>query len=351
MNSSFATKFGRVGDGEKTYIIAEMSANHAGSLTRALEIIHAAKEAGADCLKIQTYTPDTITLNCDNSFFRIDDGTWKGENLYSLYGKAFTPWEWQGRLKEEADKVGLDFLSTPFDATSVDFLESIGVDFYKIASFELVDIPLIKYVAGKGKPIIMSTGMGSLAEIEEAVETIRKEGNENLALLKCSSAYPANPAEMNLSAIPELKEKFGTIVGLSDHSLGHLSSVMSVTLGGRIIEKHFCLSRNIDNPDVSFSMTPSEFAAMVKEVRNAEAALGTAHFGPMEMEMSNYRFRKSIFVAKDIAKGEVFTPENVRVVRPSDGLHPRYYEAVLGKKATRDLKFGSPLAQSDVENL
>lgn len=332
-----------IGEGHPTYIIAEMSANHAGSYERAVEIIHAAKEAGADAIKIQTYTPDTITIDCDNKYFQIKDGTWKGENLYKLYGKAYTPWEWQKDLKEEAEKIGLDFFSTPFDKTAVDFLEGIGVSFYKIASFEVVDIPLISYVASKHKPIIMSTGMASEEEIKEAVEAIRKEGNNDIALLRCASAYPAISDDMNLATMKDMKEKFGVTVGLSDHSMGSIGAVTSVALGGSIIEKHFCISRDIENPDSSFSMTKEEFKEMVKDIRQAEKAVGKVNYGPTKQEESNLPFRKSIFVVKDIKKGEKLTEENIRVIRPAYGLKPKCYNEVLGMKALKDIKKGTPL--------
>lgn len=333
-----------IGAGNPAYMIAEMSANHAGSKAYAKEIIHAAKESGADCIKIQTYTPDTLTIDCHNKYFQIESGTWEGENLYGLYQKATTPWEWQAELKEEAEKIGLDFFSTPFDNTSVDFLESIGMEFYKIASFELVDIPLIRYVASKGKPIIMSVGMGSLEEIEEAVEAVRSTGNNQLALLKCSSAYPAITSDMNLAVMKDMKERFGLPTGLSDHSLGSLGAVTAVAMGASIIEKHFCLDRKIKNPDSSFSMEPEEYAQMVKEVRLAEKAVGRPIYGPSESELGNLAFRRSIFVVKDIKAGEKITPENIRVIRPSDGLKPKYYDEVLGKTVNRDLEFGTPLS-------
>jgi len=326
-----------------------MSANHAGSIAYAKEIIHAAKEAGADCIKIQTYTADTMTIDCHNEYFNITDGTWKGENLYGLYQKAYTPWEWQRELKEEAEKAGIDFFSTPFDKTSVDFLESIGMEFYKIASFELVDIPLIRYVASKGKPIIMSTGMGSLEEIEEAVKAVRDTGNNQLALLRCASAYPAISDHMNLAAMKALKDKFDLPVGLSDHSLGSVGAVTAVAMGGSIIEKHFCLDRKIKNPDSSFSMEPDEFAAMVRDVRSAERAIGTVSFGATESESGNLAFRRSIFVVEDIKAGEPLTEENIRIIRPSNGLAPKYYEEVLGKKVTKDLKRGTPLQTEMIE--
>lgn len=329
---------------EKTYIIAEMSANHAGSLDRAKEIIHAAKEAGADCIKIQTYTPDTITIDCDNEYFHIDNGTWAGENLYHLYEKAYTPWEWQKELKAEAEKLGIDFFSTPFDKTAVDFLEDIGVEFYKIASFEVVDIPLIEYVASKGKPIIMSTGMASLGEIEDAVRAIRRQGNDQIALLRCASAYPAITDEMNLATMVNMKEAFCVPVGLSDHSMGSVGAVTAVALGASIIEKHFCLDREIDNPDASFSMNPSEFQQMVKDIRQAEKAIGKVRYGASEQEKDSIVFRKSVFCVKDINAGDVLTSDNIRVIRPGYGMKPIFYKDILGKRAFRDIKRGTPIS-------
>lgn len=326
-----------------TYIVAEMSANHAGSFNRAKEIIYAAKDAGADCIKIQTYTANTLTINCNNKYFNIENGTWNGENLYSLYQKAYTPWEWQVELKHEAERVGLDFLSTPFDKTAVDFLEEIGVKAYKIASFELVDLPLIKYVASKGKPLFLSTGMGTLEEIEDAVQTIKKAGNIKLALLKCSSAYPSITNEMNLKTIIDLKEKFQVPVGLSDHSLGSLGAVTAVALGGQIIEKHLCLSRKDSSPDTPFSMEPKEFALMVKEIREVEKALGKPQYGPTKQEENSIIFRRSIFAIKEIRKGELMTEENIRVIRPGYGLKPKYYREILGKRASQDIKEGIPI--------
>jgi pseudaminic acid synthase len=348
MNRLIKIKDRFIGEGQPTYIIAEMSANHAGDFNRAIEIIHAAKEAGADCIKIQTYTPDTMTIDCDKEYFKITKGTWKGENLYKLYQKAYTPWEWQARLKEEADKIGIDFLSTPFDKTAVDFLEELGVDFYKIASFEVVDIPLIKYIASKGKPIIMSTGMAKLGEIEEAVNAVKSQGNENLCLLKCSSAYPAVPEDMNLKTIKHLEETFEVIAGLSDHSLGSIGAVTAVALGAKVVEKHFCISREIENPDSSFSMEPGEFKKMVEDIRSAERAVGKVSFEVSEREETNRVFRRSIFIVKDIKKGEVFTEENIRVIRPGYGLAPKYYEDVIGKTASKDIERGTPLDWSMV---
>ena len=328
---------------KQTYIIAEMSANHAGSKDRALEIIHAAKESGADCIKIQTYTADTMTIDCDNEYFRIGKGTWAGENLYHLYEKAYTPWEWQADLKAEAEKIGLDFLSTPFDKTSVDFLENLGVQFYKIASFELVDIPLLKYVASKGKPIIMSTGMSTLPQICDAVDTIKQNGNPQLVLLRCASAYPAVTDEMNLKTIANMSELFHVPVGLSDHSMGSVGAVTAVALGAKIIEKHFCIDRSIENPDSSFSMEPDEFRQMVNDVRQAETAIGKVHYGITSQEESNVVFKRSIFCVKDIKAGETFTEDNIRVIRPGYGLEPKYYEQILGMKAAMDIERGTPI--------
>lgn len=328
---------------KKTYIIAEMSANHAGSLERAKEIIYAAKNAGADCIKIQTYTADTLTINCDNQYFYIDNGTWKGDNLYSLYQKAFTPWEWQAELKAVADKIGIDFLSTAFDKSSVDFLESLGVTFYKIASFELVDIPLIKYVASKGKPIILSTGMGSIEEISEAVEAINSTGNKQLTLLHCASAYPAISSEMNLRTMQDMAERFKVPVGLSDHSLGSVAAITAVALGASVIEKHFCISRSIENPDASFSMEVEEFAEMVDNIRQAEKAIGGVFYGPTQQEKGSVIFRKSIFSVKDIKKGDKITEDNVRIIRPGYGLKPKEYDHILGMIAKEDIPYGTPI--------
>ena len=338
-----------VGDDYPAYIIAEMSGNHAGSLERALEMIHVAKESGADCVKIQTYTADTITIDCHNKYFNIENGTWEGENLYSLYKKAYTPWEWQEKLRDEASKVGIDFLSTPFDNTSVDFLESLGMNFYKVASFELVDIPLLEYIASKNKPIIMSTGMATLEEIKEAVEAIYSTGNRQLALMKCSSAYPAKCEEMNLKTICDLKEKFGIPVGLSDHSMGYFSAATAVAMGANIIEKHFCVSRAIKNPDSSFSMEPHEFKEMVEKVREVEAAMGKVTYGVSKQEESNACFRRSLFVVKDIKAGEKITAENIRSIRPAYGMKPKHYKEVLGKTVKRDLERGTPLTFDDIE--
>lgn len=332
----------------KAYLIAEMSANHAGSLSNALEIVHAAKEAGADCVKIQTYTADTITLNARTSHFMLTRGTWAGYNLHDLYNQAHTPWDWQPRIKEEAEKVGLDFLSTPFDATAVDFLEDMDVTAYKIASFELVDIPLLRYTAEKGKPMIVSTGMGSLSEIQEAKDAVFATGNERLTLLKCISAYPASPDQMNLATLPDMARRFGVPVGLSDHSLGDLAATTAVALGATVIEKHFCISRGIENPDASFSMEPAEFTQMALHIRDVEAAIGAPFYGAGPDEASSLDIRKSVFAAADIAKGETFTEQNIRVVRPAAGMHPREWAGLLGKHAACDIAFATPLSEDMV---
>lgn len=326
----------------KTYVIAEMSANHAGSFERAIEIIHAAKDAGADCIKIQTYTPDTMTIDCDNEYFRLDKGTWKGENLYELYKKAYTPWEWQADLKKEAERLEIDFLSTPFDKTSVDFLEDLGMEFYKIASFELVDIPLIEYIASKRKPIIMSTGMATLGEIEDAVNTIKKY-HDDIILLKCSSAYPAITDEMNLATMVNMEKTFSVPVGLSDHSMGAVGAIAAVALGAKVIEKHFCISRSIKNPDASFSMEKEEFAEMVNMIRQTETAIGKVSYGITKQEEPDRYNRRSVFVVKDIKKGDTISSENVRIIRPGYGIKPRYYDDILGQKALLDIKRGTPL--------
>lgn len=338
-----------VGDGHPAYIIAEMSANHAGSMERALELIHVAKESGADCVKIQTYTPDTMTIDCGNEYFHIGKGTWEGENLYSLYRKAYTPWEWQAQLRDEAARVGIDFLSTAFDHTSVDFLEELGVRFYKIASFELVDIPLLEYIASRNKPVILSTGMGTIEEITEAVNAIYSTENRQLALMKCSSAYPAKSEEMNLATIRDLRARFDIPVGLSDHSMGAFSAATAVAMGACIVEKHFCVSRAIENPDSAFSMEPDEFADMVRQVREVEKAMGTVSYGVTAQEESNSCFRRSLFVVQDIAAGEKLTPDNIRSIRPAYGLKPKYYRDVLGRTAKCDLRRGTPLTPEVID--
>ena len=333
-----------IGPLQPIYIIAEMSANHNQDFNQAVKILEAAKEAGADAIKLQTYTPDTLTIDSDNECFRIKRTIWEGKNLYELYGEAYTPWEWQPKLKEVANGLGLDLFSTPFDPTAVDFLEDMGVPAYKVASFELVDLPLLRKIAETGKPIIMSTGMASLAEIDEAVRTIRQAGGNQLALLKCTSAYPASAEEMNLRTIPHLSQAFGLPTGLSDHTLDIAVPVAAVTLGACIVEKHFTLSRDIAGPDSAFSLEPDEFKAMVDAIRTAEKALGKIHYGVSEHEAKSRVFRRSLFVVKDIRAREVFTQENVRSIRPGHGLSPKYLEGVLGRRAAQDIARGTPLA-------
>ncbi|MBG0789048.1 MAG: pseudaminic acid synthase [Desulfovibrionaceae bacterium] len=331
------------------FIIAEMSANHGRDFDRAVAIIEAAKAAGADAIKLQTYTPDTITIDCASDLFTIQGTIWEGRTLYDLYGEAYTPWEWHAPLKKIADDLGLLFFSTPFDFTAVDFLEELDVPCHKIASFEMVDLPLIRKVAATGKPVIMSTGMASEAEIEEAVAAFRNAGGTELALLKCTSAYPAPPEEMNLRTIPYLAERFGVTAGLSDHTLGIEIPIAAVAVGARIIEKHFCLERDADGPDTSFSLEPAEFMAMVNGVRNAKKALGGIVFSADGKQKDSTRFRRSLFVVADMAAGEVFTPENIRSIRPGHGMHTRHYEEVLGKRASRVLTKGEPLDWDMIE--
>jgi pseudaminic acid synthase len=333
----------KVGFKEPCYIVAEMSANHAQSFEQALKIIDAAKEAGADAIKLQTYTPDTMTINVQNEYFQVKDTIWKGKNLYQLYSEAQTPWDWHPKLKEHATKLGLDFFSTPFDSTAVDFLEKLDTPAYKIASFELVDLPLLRRVAQTGKPIIMSTGMASLAEIDEAIETIKGSGGNQIALLKCTSAYPAPPEEANLRTIPHLQNAFGVPVGLSDHTLGAEVAVAAVTLGACVLEKHFALSRKDAGPDSQFSMEPDEFKKMVGAIRRAEKALGRVQYEITEKEEFSRAFRRSLFVVKDMKAGEIFKEKSIRSIRPSYGLHPRYLEEVIGRKAKKDILKGTPL--------
>jgi pseudaminic acid synthase len=333
-----------IGAGHPVYVIAEVSANHHQRFEEAVKIIRAAHEAGADAVKLQTYTPDTITIACDRPEFRIEGTIWDGRQLHELYGQAYTPWEWQPRLKEVANDLGMDLFSTPFDATAVDFLEKMNVPAHKLASFELVDIPLIKKMARTGKPLIMSTGMSTLEEIEEAVRAACQAGATQIALLKCTSAYPAAPEEMNLRTIPELARRFGVPVGLSDHTMGSAVTVAAVALGACIIEKHLTLSRAEPGPDSAFSMEPDEFKAMVQAVRITEKALGEVHFGIEAKEASSRVFRRSLFVVQEVKRGEPFTAENVRSIRPGYGLHTRHLPEILGRNATRDIERGTPVS-------
>ena len=335
----------RVGAGEPVYCIAEVSANHNQDFETAVRIVRAAKDAGADAVKLQTYTPDTITIPSNRECFQVGGGTlWDGRSLYDLYKEAYTPWEWQPKLKKVADDLGMQCFSSAFDASAVDFLEAMNVPAHKVASFELVDLPLIQKMAATGKPLIVSTGMATVEEIEEAVRTARQAGATQLALLKCTSAYPAPAEEMNLRTIPELARRFGVPVGLSDHTMGIAVPVAAVSLGACIIEKHLTLSRAVGGPDSAFSLEPEEFKAMVEGVRTAEKALGSIHFGVSERESRSRVFRRSLFVVRDLKKGEVFTSENVRSIRPGDGLHTRHLAEVLGKTAALDIVQGTPLS-------
>lgn len=344
MTANYQINGREIGPESPTYIVAELSANHNQDFDLAVRTIRAAREAGADAIKLQTYTADTLTIDCDSEPFRIRGTLWNGRTLYDLYKEAYTPWEWHAPLKQIAKEEGLDFFSTPFDATAVDFLENLGVPVHKIASFENVDLPLIRKVAATGKPIIMSTGMASLGEIDEAVRTARQAGCEQLALLKCTSAYPAPAREMNLRTIPHLAEAFGAVIGLSDHSMGSAAAVAAVTLGARIVEKHFILSRSLEGADSAFSMEPGEFREMVNSIRMAEQALGEVSYSVTERELSSKVFRRSLFVVKDVRAGEPLTAENVRVIRPGHGLPPRHLDEVLGRRAACDIERGTPLS-------
>jgi pseudaminic acid synthase len=329
----------------RTFIIAELSANHGHNLENALATVRAVKECGADAIKIQTYTADTITLNCNNEYFQIKQGTiWDGTTLYQLYQEAYTPWEWHAAIQAEAEKLGLVFFSTPFDFSAVDFLEGLHVPLYKIASFEITDIPLIEYTASKGKPMIISTGIATLADIEAAVGACRRVGNNDITLLKCTSSYPAPIEEANLLTIPNLAQTFDVKVGLSDHTLGYTAPIVAVALGAQVIEKHFILDRTIGGPDASFSLTPEEFKLMVEGVRQAEAALGKVSYELTDKIKANRKFARSLFVSKDIKAGELLTMNNIRSVRPNDGLPPILLTSVLSKKANQDIKAGTPLS-------
>ena len=335
---------------EKVFIVAELSANHKQDIELAKETIYAIKKAGADAVKLQTYTPDTITIDCNNDYFQIKQGTvWDGKTLYELYREAYTPWEWHYELKELAKKIGLIFFSTPLDRTAVDFLVELDVPTYKIASFEITDIPLIEYVASKGKPVIISTGIATLCDIQEAVEACKRVGNDKIILLKCTSAYPAPLGDVNLKTIPNMAKTFNCTVGLSDHTLGISVPIAAVALGAKVIEKHFILSKDINSPDKEFSLTPDEFSQMVKSIREVEKALGEVNYNLTEKMKKGREFSRSLFVVKDIKKGDIFTEENIKSIRPGYGLHPKYLKEILGKKARKDIKKGTPISWNLVE--
>jgi len=348
--SEFKINGRAIGHQYPTYIIAEVSANHNQDFDQAVKIVEAAADAGVDAIKLQTYTPDTITIDSDKEYFQIKGTIWEGRTLYDLYGDAYTPWDWQPKLKKVANDLGLDLFSTPFDPTAVDFLDEMGVPAFKVASFENIDIPLLKKIASKGKPIIMSSGMASLAELTEAVQAIRDSGNDQLALLKAVSAYPALPEEMNLRTIPHLAQAFDVVAGLSDHTLGIAVPVAAVALGARLIEKHIILSRDVKGPDSEFSLEPHEFKAMVDAVRVTEKALGEVTYQTTQKETDSKVFRRSLFVVQDVKAGEKFTPENVRSIRPGNGLPPKYYEMVIGRTATHDIERGTPLSWDNIGN-
>lgn len=329
-----------INDTSKVFIIAELSANHNGSIEVALETIKAAKRAGADCIKLQTYTANTITLDSGKDDFKIKGTIWEGKNLHKLYQEAYTPWEWHQALFEKAKAEGLVCFSSPFDKTAVDFLERLNAPAYKIASFEITDIPLIEYVASKGKPIILSTGIATIEDIELALEACKRMGNSDIALLKCTSSYPAPIEEANMCMVKDLAERFGVISGLSDHTIGSTVPVVATCFGAKIIEKHFILDRTIGGPDASFSMNEEEFTVMVKAVREAELAIGKVDYTLTEKQVKGKDFSRSLYVAEEIKKGEIFTEENVRSVRPGFGLHPKYLPEILGKKAKHNLEKG-----------
>lgn len=341
-----------IGPEEPVYVIAELSGNHNGELERAKALVRAAAEAGADAVKLQTYTPDTITLDCDTDVFRVKSGTvWDGRTLHDLYREAMTPWEWQPELARLANSLGMHCFSSPFDDTAVDFLETMDVPAYKVASFELVDLPLLRKIASTKKPVIASTGMATRDEIDEAVTTLRTAGVTELALLKTNSAYPAPPEEMHLRTIPDLAARWGCPAGLSDHTLGIAVPVAAVALGACIIEKHLCLRRADGGPDAGFSLEPDEMRAMIEAVRVAERALGEVVYEPTPKQRASRPFRRSLFVVRDMRAGEPFTKENVRSIRPADGLHTRHYEEVLGQVAAEDIERGTPLRWEHVRRV
>lgn len=344
MNHSF--KIGRriVGDNAPTFIVAELSGNHNQDYNRALELVHAAKEAGADAIKLQTYTADTITIDCNDPIFQINEGTiWDGRTLYDLYQEAYTPWDWQPRIMEEANKLGMECFSSPFDFTSVDFLEEMNVPAYKIASYEINDIPLIRKVAKLHKPIIFATGIAYPEDIKLALDICKEEGNEDIFLLKCVSSYPTPYEEVHLNIIPTLAKTYGCLTGLSDHTMGTAVAVGSIALGAKMVEKHLTLRRSDGGPDSAFSMEPEEFAKMVQDIHIVEKALGSSEYKLTPTQELEHGGSRSLFVVKDIAAGEILTPDNIRSIRPGDGLHTKHYDEILGKQAAFDLKKGTPL--------
>jgi len=341
----------RIGESNKVFVIAELSANHNHNFDIAINSLRSIKECGADAVKIQTYTADTLTIDSDKDYFKIQHGTiWDGTTLYKLYKQAYTPWEWQPKLKQFADEIGLVLFSSPFDRSAVDFLENINIPAYKIASFEIVDLPLIEYVASKKKPVIISTGIATEDEIKDAVNACRKVGNNEIALLKCTSEYPALVEDTNLKTIPVLSERFQTVTGLSDHTFGITVPIAAAAIGARIIEKHFILNRDIGGPDAAFSLEPEEFKKMVVEIRQVEKALGTSNFELNDRITNNRIFARSLFVVADIKAGETFTEDNIRSIRPSNGLPPKYFYSIIGEKATKNIERGTPLSWEMISN-
>jgi pseudaminic acid synthase len=335
----------------KTFIIAELSANHNGDVNIALETVRAAKRSGADAIKLQTYTADTLTIDCKNDYFKINHGTaWDGEYLYDLYKRAYTPWEWHKEIFNVAKEEGLVCFSSPFDTTAVDFLEKLDSPIYKIASFEIQDIPLIEYAASKGKPMIISTGIAEIDDIELAIETCKKSGNNDITILKCTSAYPADPADSNLMTIPDIKKRFGVKAGLSDHTMGIEGPIVATVLGATVIEKHFILNKSIGGPDGHFSLDEKEFTEMVKAVRKAEQIMGVAEYEMTEKKKKSRQFSRSLFVVKDVKAGEQITKENVRSIRPGFGMHPKHLSELIGKKFNQYLEKGTPMTKEIIKN-
>ncbi|MCH3964317.1 MAG: pseudaminic acid synthase [Clostridium sp.] len=350
MNENIVIGSKKIDKYSSAFVIAELSANHLQNFDNAVKLIKEAKKAGADAVKLQTYTPDTITLDCDNQYFQIKQGTiWDGTTLYKLYQKAYTPWDWQPRLKRIAEEEGLICFSSPFDRSAVDFLEKMNVPAYKIASFEITDIPFVEYVASKGKPVIMSTGIARLGDIQEALDACKKAGNNDVILLKCTSEYPSPLEDINLKTIPNMHDTFGTLTGISDHTLGQTVSLGAVALGAKVVEKHFTLDRSEGGPDSAFSMEPEEFLQMVKGIRDMEKALGRVNYELTEKQIKSREHSRSLFVVKDIKAGEVFTVDNVKSIRPGFGLETKYIDDVIGKRARCDIEKGTPLKWGLVE--
>ena len=338
-----------IGQLNKVFIIAELSANHNQKLETAIETIRAAKRAGADCIKLQTYTADTLTIDSNKEDFIIKGTIWAGKNYYSLYQEAFTPWEWHKQLFEIAREEGLICFSSPFDKSAVDFLESLSVPAFKIASFEITDIPLIEYIASKGKPVIISTGIATIEDIELALDACKRMSNNQIALLKCTSSYPAPIEEANLSMIKDMSDKFGVITGLSDHTLGATVPIVATVLGAKIIEKHFIIDRSIGGPDSTFSMNESEFSAMVNSIREAEKAIGKIDYNLTEKQLKGRDFSRSLYIVETVSEGEIFTENNVRSIRPGFGLHPKYLNQIIGKKSNKNIEKGTRFSLEFIE--